>query len=196
MSFNNTSLNLIPTIIAGWVPNIKQVRSPHFNARPNHEISLLVIHNISLPPKVFGGEFVESFFLGVLNKEEHPYFSTIGDMKVSSHFLIKRTGKVIQFVSCLDRAWHAGVSSFWGRKACNDFSIGIELEGSDDVMYTTEQYESLSYLSVALMRSYPLITKDRIIGHCHIAPTRKTDPGTSFCWELFMKRIIELEEII
>lgn len=173
----------------GWVEGITHCPSEHFNSRPSEEISLLVIHNISLPPKKFGGNYVELFFTDKLPINDDPYFMEIAELKVSSHFFIKRTGDIVQFVSCKDRAWHAGVSSFNGREACNDFSIGIELEGADDIEYTDEQYHSLSDLTKLLMNSYSEINIDRIVGHNQIAPSRKTDPGESFDWTRFKSNI-------
>lgn len=153
------------------------------------DISLLVIHNISLPPGQFGSGCVQRFFCGRLDHAAHPYFSGIAGLRVSAHFLIERNGSVTQFVSCLHRAWHAGQSSFAGRDDCNDFSIGIELEGTDDQPFTDAQYESLLELSQALTRAYPLITRERITGHEHIAPGRKTDPGPFFDWHAYLTRL-------
>lgn len=168
----------------------KIIRSQHFNRRPEGEISLLVIHNISLPPGQFGGGYVERFFTGCLPVAEDPYFETIRDLEVSSHFFIARTGETVQFVSCLDRAWHAGKSCFDGRGSCNDFAVGIELEGTDTVPYTDFQYRSLKFLTLALMRTYPDITPERITGHQNIAPDRKTDPGLSFDWKRFKNNLL------
>lgn len=153
------------------------------------DISLLVIHNISLPPGQFGSGCVQQFFCGRLDHAAHPYFSGIAGLRVSAHFLIERNGSVTQFVSCLHRAWHAGQSSFAGRDDCNDFSIGVELEGTDDQPFTDAQYESLLELSQALARAYPLITRERITGHEHIAPGRKTDPGPFFDWHAYLTRL-------
>ncbi len=178
-----------PEILAGWVQGIKTVISKHYNKRPKSEISLLVIHNISLPPAKFGNEFVERFFVGSLPRKADPYFEQIYTMEVSSHFFIKRSGAVVQFVSCLDRAWHAGKSFFEGREACNDFAIGIELEGTDTENFTDDQYESLKWLTKTLMHNYPQITLDRITGHSDIAPGRKTDPGACFDWERYKKSL-------
>jgi len=169
----------------GWLAEAKQVKSPHFNQRPDAEpISLLVLHNISLPPGEFGGNYIEDFFLGKLDKGDHPYFADIYQMKVSAHCLIKRDGNIVQFVSFNDRAWHAGVSQYQQRENCNDFSIGIELEGTDDISYTSEQYQQLSLLTQAIKQYYPQIA-DNIVGHCDIAPKRKTDPGASFDWNKY-----------
>ena len=157
--------------------------SPNFNDRPVQcAIDLIVVHNISLPPNEFGGGFIEQFFLNVLNCAQHPYFQTIEGLEVSAHCLIARDGTITQFVSFLDRAWHAGLSEYQGRVNCNDFSIGIELEGTDECLYTDEQYERLGSLIKALLSEYPAITKNRIVGHSDIAPGRKTDPGPAFDW--------------
>jgi AmpD protein len=166
----------------GWCTGIRHCPSPNFNTRPAAEISLLVIHNISLPPGQFGTGKVEELFCNRLDPLEHPYFSAIAGLQVSAHFLIERDGTLIQFVSCLDRAWHAGVSSFAGRHGCNDFSLGIELEGTDDQSYSDLQYAALSALVRELQACYPQLTAERICGHCDIAPGRKTDPGPAFDW--------------
>lgn len=165
----------------------QQCPSPNHNLRPNGEISLLVLHNISLPPKQYGGAFVEDFFQNKLDANAHPYFKDIAQLEVSSHLFIRRDGTVIQFVPFHLRAWHAGRSCYAGRENCNDFSIGIEMEGSDDEPYTHLQYAALEPIVNALMQAYPDISKDRITGHEFIAPGRKTDPGRSFNWQrLFM----------
>ena len=167
----------------GLVVSARQVLSPHFDARPpGIEPDLLVIHGISLPPGEFGGPCIEAFFCGNLPLEAHPYFASLAALKVSSHLFIRRDGSLLQFVPLGSRAWHAGVSSFGGRGACNDFSIGIELEGSDDVPYETQQYATLVALTKALRAAYPAITAERIVGHADIAPDRKTDPGAAFDW--------------
>ena len=167
------------------------VPSPHFNSRPaNCEINLLVIHNISLPPGQFGGPFIEDLFTGNLDKEVHPFFEEIHQLQVSAHFLIRRDGKVIQFVPIQDRAWHAGLSSFQGQGNCNDNSIGIELEGTDDIPYSEAQYSALIELSEAIVEACPGITLGRIVGHQDIAPGRKTDPGSAFDWALFRSRLV------
>jgi len=166
--------------------NIQSCPSPHYNERPAEAlIDLLVIHNISLPPEQFGGDYIHQFFQGNLDCSIHPYFDTIKELQVSSHYLIDRTGKIFQFVDCRKRAWHAGVSSWQGRENCNDFSIGIELEGSDAIPYTKEQYQSLVILTKQLQHEFPAITNQNIVGHCDIAPGRKTDPGEAFDWEYF-----------
>ncbi|WP_394152895.1 1,6-anhydro-N-acetylmuramyl-L-alanine amidase AmpD [Vibrio maritimus] len=170
----------------GWYQAARCVVSPHFDARPDEEdVSLLVVHNISLPPEQFGGPYIEDFFLGQLDVSSHPFFKVIEKMKVSAHCLIRRDGEVVQFVPFSGRAWHAGVSSFAGRARCNDYSIGIELEGTDYVAYTDAQYASLQRLTQSLMVRYPQITRERITGHQYIAPLRKSDPGLVFDWSRF-----------
>lgn len=166
----------------GWYQGVQRCPSPNFNDRPAGEVSLLVIHNISLPPGQFGTGKVQAFFQNQLVVAEHPYFETIEQLRVSAHFLIERDGAVFQFVSCLQRAWHAGVSVFEGREGCNDFSVGIELEGTDDLPYTDAQYTTLIALARQLQAGFPAITAQRIQGHSDIAPGRKTDPGAAFDW--------------
>jgi AmpD protein len=167
---------------SGWFQGVRICPSPNFNARPEGEISLLVIHNISLPPAQFLTGKVQEFFQNRLDVTEHPYFAGIADLRVSAHFLIERDGTVTQFVSCLERAWHAGVSCFEGRETCNDFSVGIELEGTDDLPFTDAQYQALTDLTRQLQSAFTGITAQRICGHSDIAPGRKTDPGPAFDW--------------
>lgn len=165
---------------ARWTP------SPNFGPRPDGAgISLLVVHNISLPPGQFGGREIEDFFCNQLDHSAHPYFKTIEGVQVSAHLLIRRDGALVQFVSLLDRAWHAGRSCFEGQEECNDFSIGIELEGTDDTPYTVEQYRMLAKVADLIMTAWPDITANRITGHCDIAPGRKSDPGPAFDWRYF-----------
>lgn len=165
---------------ARWTP------SPNFGPRPDGAgISLLVVHNISLPPGQFGGREIEDFFCNQLDHSAHPYFKTIEGAQVSAHLLIRRDGALVQFVSLLDRAWHAGRSCFEGQEECNDFSIGIELEGTDDTPYTTEQYRMLAKVADLIMTAWPDVTANRITGHCDIAPGRKSDPGPAFDWQYF-----------
>lgn len=164
----------------GWLKNANRVESDNFNQRPTLKKDfLVVIHSISLPPGQFNNSFIEDFFQNKLNPTLHPYFETIKDLKVSAHFLIKRTGELIQFVSCHNRAWHAGESSWKGLSDCNDFSIGIELEGTEIEPYEEIQYKVLLNLLVQLKKEYNIID---IVGHSDIAPHRKTDPGPSFDW--------------
>jgi len=171
---------------SGWCNGVHHCPSPNFNARPTGEVSLLVIHNISLPPAQFKTGKVQAFFQNQLDVTEHPYFAGIADLRVSAHFLIERDGEVTQFVSCLDRAWHAGVSSFEGRDTCNDFSLGIELEGTDEQPFTDAQYVALVDLTRQLQSAFPAITTARICGHSDIAPGRKTDPGPYFQWPRYI----------
>ena len=169
----------------GQLIGARQVPSPNYNQRPQGtEIQLLVIHNISLPPSQFGGGYIEKFFQNQLDWNEHPYFKTIEGMQVSAHVLILRTGEVLQFVNFNDRAWHAGRSSYLGKAECNDYSIGIELEGSDDQPFSELQYQALSQVTHALRQAYPKIAS-HIAGHSDIAPQRKTDPGPYFQWQKF-----------
>ena len=170
----------------GWIDGARRVASPNCDARPEGEtVSLLVIHNISLPPGEFGGPHIDRLFTNSLDPEEHPFFREIRDLRVSSHLLIRRDGELVQYVPLGARAWHAGVSSFEGRERCNDFAIGIELEGADDRPYTDVQYERLAEVSDAIIRAYPAITPERIAGHGDIAPERKTDPGPAFDWSRY-----------
>lgn len=165
--------------------------SPHCDLRPvGVPIDMIVIHGISLPPGEFGTGAIDRFFCGVLDATEHPYFATIAAARVSAHILISRAGVVTQFVPFDKRAWHAGVSTFQGRDACNDFSIGIELEGTDECAYEPIQYQTLALLINALMARYPDITAERIVRHSDIAPGRKTDPGPMFNWAL-LKTLLE-----
>jgi N-acetyl-anhydromuramoyl-L-alanine amidase len=173
-------------VTSGLISGARQVISPHCDDRPpNADIEMLVIHGISLPPGQFGGTGVEDFFLGRLQAEDHPYFASIAAQRVSAHLFIRRDGEVLQFVPFHRRAWHAGVSSFDGRVACNDFSIGVELEGCDDIPYSSHQYAALGPIARALMQVYPGIIPTRIVGHSDIAPGRKTDPGAAFDWRKF-----------
>ncbi|WP_373817946.1 1,6-anhydro-N-acetylmuramyl-L-alanine amidase AmpD [Glaesserella sp.] len=170
----------------GWLTEQKQVISPHFSPRPDKEdISLLVIHYISLPPDEFGGDFIDRFFEGTLDPTLHPYFEEIKALRVSAHCLINRQGQITQYVNFNDMAWHAGVSCFAGREKCNEFSIGIELEGSNNQPFTEAQYRTLATLTQALMLTYPQITSERIAGHNQISPDRKIDPGQYFNWDYF-----------
>ncbi|MEA1606761.1 1,6-anhydro-N-acetylmuramyl-L-alanine amidase AmpD [Pseudomonas spirodelae] len=168
---------------SGWCDGIQHCPSPNFNQRPLGEVSLLVIHNISLPPGEFGTGKVQAFFQNRLDADEHPYFAGIASLEVSAHFFIERDGAVTQFVSCNERAWHAGQSRFAERENCNDFSLGIELEGTDDLPFTAAQYAALIVLTQQLQVAYPAITLARICGHSDIAPGRKTDPGPAFDWQ-------------
>lgn len=172
---------------SGLAQEIRQLPSPNQDARPNtSDISLLVIHNISLPPGQFGGDYIDQLFTNCLPVAEHPFFSDICQLQVSAHALIRRDGSITQYVPFNRRAWHAGQSCFEGRTRCNDFAIGIELEGTDDTPYEEVQYQALAELSLAIMQAYPDITLDRITGHQDIAPARKTDPGPAFDWPRYL----------
>ena len=164
--------------------------SVNFDDRPKGvRVNALVVHCISLPPGQYGGDNVERFFCNSLDCDAHPYFEQIRGLRVSAHFLIKREGAVIQFVSTLDRAWHAGRSTLAGTSEVNDFSIGVELEGLDDDLYTDAQYRALSRLTRTVMGAYPEIGVERIVGHSDIAPGRKADPGPQFDWRRFTRDI-------
>lgn len=173
----------------GVLHGARQVNSPNFDERScsgevADGIDLVVLHNISLPPQQYGDNWIEQFFCNKLPSEQHPYFTEICELKVSAHLLIYRTGELVQFVPFLKRAWHAGLSNYQGRERCNDFSIGIELEGSDDEPFEPIQYEVLNKVLRTLISHYPNLTSDNIVGHSDIAPGRKTDPGAHFDWAL------------
>lgn len=170
----------------GLLQGVRFVASPNCDARPVAEdVSLLVIHGISLPPGEFGGPGIEQLFGNRLDPEEHPFYAEIAGLRVSSHVVIRRDGELLQFVPMHQRAWHAGVSAFEGRERCNDYAIGIELEGTDDVAYTDAQYAALTGVTQAIQRRYPAIDEDHIVGHADIAPGRKTDPGPVFDWQRY-----------
>jgi AmpD protein len=175
--------------LTGIVDEATFIASPNYNERPLHtNIDLLVIHNISLPSGEFENNHVQEFFCNTLDSD-HPDLLDLKDMKVSAHFYIPRNGDLIQFVSVLSRAWHAGISQFEGKENCNDFSIGVELQGTDTLPYADAQYEQLVRLVKCLQAVYPKITSQRIVGHCHIAPTRKTDPGPAFLWQRLFNQL-------
>lgn len=177
--------------VSGLIVKGHFIASPNHDCRPDNELpGLVVVHGISLPPNEFGGEGITQLFTNTLNPEEHPYYASIQNLKVSAHALIRRDGEVIQYVPFHKRAWHAGVSEYAGRTKCNDFSIGIELEGTDDTRYTAAQYEALSHLIKALWQAYPSLQNKQVVGHCDIAPGRKTDPGESFSWSE-LNRLLE-----
>lgn len=167
----------------GWVSGIAHMPSPNHDERSGGNVSLLVVHNISLPPEQFGGPGVQQLFTNTLDPDEHPYYRTIAGLQVSAHFFIRRDGQLIQFVSCAQRAWHAGVSCWQGAEKCNDYSIGVELEGSDTVPFTDVQYQRLSELTRVLRAHFGTLG---IAGHSDIAPQRKTDPGPYFDWLRFL----------
>jgi len=183
--------NPLPKVEAGgWLNRATRRPSPHRDLRPTDgDIDLLVIHNISLPPGEFGGPWIDDLFLGRLDANAHPYFAGIARVRVSTHLLIRRDGDRIQYVPFGERAWHAGVSCFEGRERCNDFSIGIELEGSDTDPFTPAQYQSLAAATRAILSAYPRIRPERIVGHSDIAPGRKTDPGPCFNWGLYLSLV-------
>ncbi|HEY8036097.1 MAG TPA: 1,6-anhydro-N-acetylmuramyl-L-alanine amidase AmpD [Methylobacter sp.] len=169
--------------------DITQTPSPNFDERPDPaDISLLVIHCISLPPGKFGDHYIDRLFCNQLDPDEHPYFKDVYQLTVSAHLLIKRDGSCVQYVPFDKRAWHAGKSTYEGRERCNDFSIGIELEGTEFVDYTDQQYVQLAAVTRILLEAYPKLSAQRITGHSDIAPGRKTDPGASFDWQ----RLLEL----
>jgi AmpD protein len=177
---------MLYTLNEGWLEQARHVPSPNFELRPaGCEPELLVIHNISLPPGQFEGDCIERFFTNCLGWQEHPFFEEIRDVRVSAHVLIRRCGELLQFVSFGERAWHAGQSCFQGRENCNDFSIGVELEGTDEDPYTDRQYDVLAGIGGALLRHYPYMDMQRVVGHCDISPGRKTDPGPAFDWQRF-----------
>jgi len=176
---------------SGVITGATQRNSPNQDCRPEGcSLDLLVIHNISLPPGEFGGPWIDDLFMNRLDPAAHPYFATIASRQVSSHLLIRRDGEIIQYVPLLMRAWHAGESCFDDRERCNDFSIGIELEGSDDSPFTDAQYTALAKVTSEIQKFFPAITTDRITGHSDITPGRKTDPGPEFDWERY-KRLID-----
>ena len=179
-------------IIDHWLDCARRVDSPNYSARPLEEdVSLLVIHNISLPPGEFGGPHIDALFCNSLDCEVHPFFEEIKHLQVSSHLLINREGEFTQYVPFNMKAWHAGKSRYEGRSECNEFSIGIELEGCDDIPYTQEQYASLQGVSNCLLKHYPAMSCQRITGHCDIAPERKTDPGPSFDWQHYLAGVVK-----
>lgn len=168
----------------GLLMPVTYLPSPNCDERPaDTVVDMIVVHNISLPPAQFGGSAVLDFFTNQLDFDAHAYYAGIAHLKVSAHLFIRRDGEIIQFVPFTKRAWHAGESFFAGKNRCNDFSIGIELEGTDDIAYEEQQYHVLGKVVRALLRAYPAITRERIVGHVDIAPQRKTDPGASFDWE-------------
>ncbi len=166
----------------GWLAGAQRVPSPNCDDRPHGEISLLVIHNISLPPGQFGGDAVTRLFLNRLDTASEPALADLAGLRVSAHLFIDRLGRMVQFVPFCRRAWHAGRSRYAGRPACNDFAIGIELEGTDTSGYEAVQMQTLAAVTRALLQRYPALAPQRIVGHCDIAPGRKTDPGPSFDW--------------
>ncbi len=180
----------MPLWSQGWYAKARHLQSSNFGPRPTHAcIDLLVVHSISLPPGVYGGPEVEQLFTNRLDWDAHPYFQSIRGTQVSAHFFVRRDGGLVQFVSCDDRAWHAGVSSYRGRENCNDDSIGVELEGLEGETFTSAQYQSLSDLVQAIAQQYPLA---HMAGHEHIAPGRKLDPGPGFQWNALLPLLANL----
>ena len=169
---------------AGRVTQARQVSSPNWDERPaGMHPELIIVHGISLPPARFGGPWVDKLFTNSLPADVHPYFKEVCGLKVSSHMLVRRDGELVQYVPLHGRAWHAGQSSYRGRERCNDFSIGIELEGADDIPYEPVQYRQLAELIVNLCRTYPTLATERVVGHSDVSPGRKTDPGPAFDWQ-------------
>jgi N-acetyl-anhydromuramoyl-L-alanine amidase len=180
---------------SGLLRGANYIPSPNCDARPaGVETSLIVVHGISLPPGDFGGPWIERLFTNSLPLDAHEYFAQIGPIKVSSHLVLARCGEITQYVKFTDRAWHAGVSSYEGRQACNDFSVGVELEGSDTLPYEPIQYDVLAQVIAALCAAYPTLSKARVVGHSDIAPGRKTDPGPAFDWPL-ARRLIDATSV-
>ena len=168
----------------GLLVGVRQVLTSHFEPRPAGVVpELILVHGISLPPNEFGGPWIDRLFTGSLPPEVHPYFRAMAVGRVSSHVLIRRDGQVVQYVPFAQRAWHAGRSEYRGRAECNDYSIGIELEGADDIAYEDAQYEQLATLIEALLAAYPSLSREHIVGHSDVAPGRKTDPGPAFDWQ-------------
>lgn len=171
-------------IESGLIREARQVSSPNCDERPaSCQPELIIVHGISLPPGEYGGDSIDRLFTNALDPAAHPYFAELSGLKVSSHLLIRRDGELVQYVSLLKRAWHAGESCHAGRECCNDFSIGIELEGTDDTPYTDEQYAMLNGTLAALRESFDSLAKASVVGHSDVAPGRKTDPGPAFDWE-------------
>jgi AmpD protein len=170
-------------IDSGLMLGVRQIASPNHDARPPEvEADLIVVHGISLPPGEFGGPWIDRLFANTLPAEMHPYFAEVCSLRVSSHLVIQRDGAVTQYVSFIDRAWHAGTSNYQGREACNDFSVGVELEGTDTLEYESVQYGVLAEVVAALCAAYPRLSPQRVVGHSDISPGRKTDPGPAFDW--------------
>ena len=176
-----------------WLADVRRCPSPNYDSRPQGcAIDLLVIHGISLPPAQYGGDYIDHLFTNCLDPDAHPYFADMHQLRVSAHVLIDRLGNITQYVPFNLRAWHAGESEFCGRSNCNDFSIGIELEGCDDEAYEPVQYEILAGVTRLLMQHWPGINEKRIVGHQDIAPGRKTDPGPGFDWPYYLEKLGQL----
>jgi AmpD protein len=170
--------------VTGLLIGVRQVLATYFDARPSGSVpELIVLHGISLPPGEFGGPWIDRLFTGALPPDAHPFFRSIEGLRASAHLFVRRTGEVVQYVPFGKRAWHAGQSQYRGRSGCNDFSIGIELEGTDELPYTDPQYQRAAELITALLAAYPTLSREAIVGHSDIAPGRKTDPGPAFDWK-------------
>jgi N-acetyl-anhydromuramoyl-L-alanine amidase len=173
----------------GWLASARRVPSPNCDDRPAGVApDLVVVHGISLPPGEFGGRWIDALFTNSLPPDEHPYFAEVAALRVSAHALVRRDGEVVQYVPFHRRAWHAGVSNWRGRERCNDFSVGIELEGTDARAYESAQYGALARLVAALCRAYPTLSPERVVGHSDVAPGRKSDPGIAFDWPMLRVR--------
>jgi AmpD protein len=180
----------------GLMRGVRQIASPNHDSRPaGVEADLIVVHGISLPPGEFGGPWIERLFTNTLPAEVHPYFAEVCSRRVSSHLVIERDGAMTQYVKFTDRAWHAGKSCYQAREACNDFSVGIELEGTDTVPYEAAQYAALADAVASLCSAYPRLSPDRLTGHSDIAPGRKTDPGPVFDWQLARRLIADAASV-
>jgi len=176
----------------GLLTGVRQVLSPHCDARPAGTVAeLLVVHGISLPPGEFGGPWIDRLFTGTLPPEAHPFLGELAGARLSAHALVRRDGAIVQYVPFGERAWHAGASQYRGRSTCNDFSVGVELEGTDDTPYTEAQYQQLAALAAALLAAYASLSAEHIVGHSDIAPGRKTDPGAAFDWPRFRALLSE-----
>jgi N-acetyl-anhydromuramoyl-L-alanine amidase len=187
---NLESMNLRIDLDSGLMHEATQIASPNYDSRPpGVEPDLIVVHGISLPPGEFGGPWIDRLFTNTLPADVHPYFAEVCALRVSSHLVVKRDGSVTQYVKFTDRAWHAGKSQYQGREACNDFSVGVELEGADTQPYEAAQYRALAEVVAALCAAYPGLSADRLVGHSDIAPGRKTDPGPAFDWPLARRLI-------
>jgi AmpD protein len=190
-------VTLVIDTVTGLIATARQVPSPNCDERPaDMAPELIVIHGISLPPGEFGGPWIDALFTNTLDPAAHPYFQEIHQLRVSSHLLIRRDGELVQYVPLHRRAWHAGASSHCGRERCNDFSIGIELEGTDELPYTPVQYQMLGTVIAALRAAYPALAAGQIAGHSDIAPGRKTDPGPCFDWPRLYALLATEEKIL
>jgi len=186
-------VTLIVDTRSGLLEQARQVPSPNYDARPDEsDLTLIVIHGISLPPGEYGGPWIDALFTNTLDPDAHPYFAQIHQLKVSSHLLIRRDGELVQYVPFHERAWHAGISRYQGRERCNDFAVGIELEGTDDTPYEHVQYRILAEVIIALEAGYPGLSRKQLAGHSDIAPGRKTDPGPLFDWKHLRQELLDV----